>query len=209
MLTCKYYHQGALQIRRAKEQGGNKKQTLKQRKEAVKKQVKLRRQRTRRGQGAESGAEDEDAGDHASADDEADDSTAAAGAADDKVRFWLSLSDSSAKEKGGGYGKKDLWLLSNDALFGWQDGEQQQPVLRYSKPWVAFVISEYRSFAERNGAMLVHLLAVEGSTAEALPFSKSTNVYGIRALSIGLEIRNDHNSHQHINNSLLTSPPES
>ena len=75
--------------------------------------------------------------------------------------FWLGLADLSAKEDRRAYGKDDLWLLSTDPLFGWRD--PTQPSMRYNRPWVMFVLSEFRSFAERQGLMRVRLLAVEGT----------------------------------------------
>ena len=189
-----YYHQGALQIRRLPEQTQRKKPTHKQRVEDAKRE--RQRQQRKHGRaartwrkGEEQMEEDENEEEGELAAEEALEGPAD-GQKDGSLRLWLVLADVSSKEKSQSYRKHDLWLLSNDPLFGWRD--ETQPRHRFHKPWVMFVLSEYRSFADRTGRMQVRLLAVEGSTVHDLPIDRQTHVYGIRAASLALEMRHLH-----------------
>ena len=192
-----YYQQAALQLTRAADNTARKRQpTYKQRMDSMNKEKKRKQNKRRAAQKHSAGrAQQLEEEEEAEEEEEEHDSTAAgeavSGGRDDSIHLWLGLADLASKEKA--YGKDDLWVLSNDSLFGWRDATQPQP--HYSKPWVIFVVSEYRSFADKRGLMKVRLLAVEGTTVNALPFNKQTHVYGVRALSLARERRNYHITH--------------
>ena len=202
-----YYQQAALYVKSIPEHSADSRPTYKQRMEQLKKERRRKQQRgrathkrtaaqRRSGEAQEQRAGDEDDGGEGEAEEELDEEEEDAGtaAADGGVHLWLGLTDSSAKEKGTEYGQDDLWLLSNDALFGWRarSSSSQPPqyaASRHRQPWVIFAVSEWRSFTERRGEMKLRLLAVEGSTVQALPIRKQTPVYGIRAQSLKLQMR--------------------
>ena len=155
-----YYRSDALQLSAVTDKRNKKK------KEWPQWQKKKKAKRGRNAQHADDADADHDPPSDASDDDKGD---------GDGECCWLFLVDPSSREKGSS--KDDLFILSNQPLFGAGAGER--PGL-----WVMFALTLYRAFSLDGGMMKVRLMGCEGHK----PTIRSrTSVYAIRGPSLNTE----------------------
>ena len=156
--------------------------------------AQFRKQQSEKQRSRQRGAQRED---DADADADADD---AADASDDEESgaecFWLILTDSSSREKQ--CAKDDLWVLSNQPLFGATGAA--------SSLWVAFAIALWRGFSPDGGMLKVQLLGTQGRRAT---IKGKEPVFAIRGPNINTEARQPREACLVIAHSPLLSIPTS